>query len=204
MNLRQKQREHTCEMILNGAEEIFLKQGYSGASMKLIAKASGVTQSLIHHYYNNKAGLWSAVRKRCFQKIFESLRPGLSAAARGNEFLNEFTQNYYQYLRDAPEFMQLLAWIIAEKGTPPEESAGKSEQIMQIIEREQKNGNIRDDISAEIILSLVWSLVEGWHLGRQQYAHRLGRDLINQDWDDLYLDGLKKILFSSFKKAINE
>jgi TetR/AcrR family transcriptional regulator len=204
MNVRQKQREHTCEMILNGAEETFLKQGYSGASMKHIAEASGVTQSLIHHYYDNKAGLWAAVRKRCFQNIFESLRPGLSAAARGDDFLFEFTQNYYQYLRDTPEFMQLLAWIIAEKGTPPEESAGKSEQIVQIIEREQKNGYIRDDIPAEIILSLVWSLVEGWHLGRQQYAHRLGKDLNNSNWDNFYLDGLKKILISSFKKVINK
>lgn len=199
MNTRQKQREHTCERILKGAEKIFLKWGYSGASMKHIATAAEVTQSLIHHHYKNKEALWSAVRKRSFQRIFESLRPGLSAAAKREDFLLEFTQNYYQYLRDAPEFIQLLAWIIAERETSPEESAGKSGQIVQIIEREQKIGHIRDDISAEIILSLVWSLVEGWHLGRQQYAYRLGKELNHEDWDKLYFEGIKKILFSSFK-----
>ena len=200
MSVRQKQREHTREVILDGAEKIFLRQGYSGASMKHIAKASGVTQSLIHHHYGNKENLWSTVRDRCFQRVYESLRPGLSTAARGNDFPYEFAHNYYQYLRETPTFMQLLAWIIAEGGTPPEESAGKSGQIVQIIEREQTGGHIRDDIPAEIILSLLWSMVEGWYLGRQQYAHRLGKDLNNKVWDNLYLDGLKKILFSSFNK----
>lgn len=195
---RQKQKERTREAILDGAEKTFISRGFDGASMKHIAAASGVTQSLIHHHYGNKEALWSAVRERYFQKVFEALRPGLSAAARGHNFPYEFADHYFNYLRSTPDFIRLSAWIIAERELPPEEATGKAGQIVKIIEREQKLGRLRDDLPAEIILSLLWALIEGWYLGRHQYAHRLGLNFDSSHWDNRYFDGLKKILSSSF------
>ncbi len=48
--------------ILNAAVEVFVKKGFSGASISEIAKIAGINQSLIYHHIGNKQALWKAAK----------------------------------------------------------------------------------------------------------------------------------------------
>jgi len=47
--------------ILDAAAGTFAQYGYDGASMRLIAQGAGVTQSLLHHHFQSKQGLFQSV-----------------------------------------------------------------------------------------------------------------------------------------------
>lgn len=50
--------EATRERILNTAQAVFAELGYNQASVRQIAAAAGVDQSLVHHYFGTKEALY--------------------------------------------------------------------------------------------------------------------------------------------------
>lgn len=57
-------RADSRDAILDAAETVFCKYGFDGASMKAVAQAAGVAQSLLHYHFGNKDGLYLAVFQR--------------------------------------------------------------------------------------------------------------------------------------------
>ncbi len=56
--------EATADRMLAVAAQQFAEKGYSGASMRSIANATGTTQAAIYHHYPNKEALYLAVLAR--------------------------------------------------------------------------------------------------------------------------------------------
>jgi AcrR family transcriptional regulator len=54
----------TRDAILNVAEELFAERGFHGVSVREIADAAGVRQSLVHYHFSNKETLYAAVYGR--------------------------------------------------------------------------------------------------------------------------------------------
>ena len=54
----------TRERILDSAEAAFAEDGFSGASMKAMARRADVAQGLLHYHFANKEGLYAAVIER--------------------------------------------------------------------------------------------------------------------------------------------
>ena len=46
------------ELILQGALQVFMTQGYTAASMDRIAAAAGVSKSTLYSYFRDKEGLF--------------------------------------------------------------------------------------------------------------------------------------------------
>jgi len=58
---RERNAADTRQRILQAAEIEFAKKGYDGARLGQIARAADVQQALIHHYFNDKGGLYRCV-----------------------------------------------------------------------------------------------------------------------------------------------
>ncbi len=194
MDGRKKRSEGTRRQILSGAREVFLEEGFSGASMKDIAVRSGVTQSLIHHHYGNKDGLWQAVQERGFQDVLDDLRPALSTAAKSGRFLEALVESYFKYLSTHPDYVRLLSWTYAERGREVPTNPGQARQAVDLIRSLQEEGKVFSAIDAELVLPLVWSMVEGWFLGRRVFIHRLGIENDRNLPDSQYLEAIKALL----------
>ncbi len=190
----QSKSDRTRTAILDGAEQVFLERGTAGSSMKAVARAAGVTQSLIHHYFGNKDRLAAEVRQRRFRRVFEELRPGLTRAGMGDDFCRDFFNLYFDYVSDNGMFSGHLAWLISDGMLPPEETAGKAGPLVERIAREQGEGRIRADISPECVLLMLWSVIEGWHLGMRQYGHRLGREWSRRGPREVVRDAFCEVL----------
>lgn len=54
----------TQKRLLDAAENEFAQRGYAGARLRDIASAAGVQTTLIHHYFDDKRGLYRAVMDR--------------------------------------------------------------------------------------------------------------------------------------------
>ena len=66
---RERSGEATRKRILDGAELEFAAKGFDGARLAAIARAADVPQALIHHYFDDKEGLFRAVLERAIGAI---------------------------------------------------------------------------------------------------------------------------------------
>lgn len=69
--------ESSTHRILTVAEAEFASQGFGVASLVEIAKIANVSESLIYHYFENKAGLYRAVQDRLVDRylsVFEKIK----------------------------------------------------------------------------------------------------------------------------------
>ena len=61
---RERNADSTKKALLNAAEVEFAAKGFDGARLQSIARVVGVQQALIHHYFDDKDGLYRAVIER--------------------------------------------------------------------------------------------------------------------------------------------
>jgi len=61
---RERNADSTKKALLNAAEVEFAAKGFDGARLQSIARSVGVQQALIHHYFDDKGGLYRAVIER--------------------------------------------------------------------------------------------------------------------------------------------
>jgi AcrR family transcriptional regulator len=73
----------TRNLILDVAEGLFADRGFHGVSIREVAEAAGVRQSLIHYHFSNKETLYAAVYERRAGPI-NARRSALLRAAQDN------------------------------------------------------------------------------------------------------------------------
>lgn len=72
--LTQSQRkERTRKLLIRAAGEVFIKHGFNGASIDLIAEAAGYTKGAVYFHFKNKEELLYGVMKYRSELIFVSI-----------------------------------------------------------------------------------------------------------------------------------
>ncbi|QGQ46514.1 TetR/AcrR family transcriptional regulator [Metabacillus sediminilitoris] len=65
-------KEDRKEQIIDKAVGVFAERGYYKATTAMVAKAAGVTQPYVFHFFANKEELFKAVIDRAFSRIYET------------------------------------------------------------------------------------------------------------------------------------
>jgi AcrR family transcriptional regulator len=65
----EEQREESRALILAHALELFARHGYAGTSVRMIARAAGISQGLMYNYFDSKEELLHAIFQRSVQDI---------------------------------------------------------------------------------------------------------------------------------------
>jgi AcrR family transcriptional regulator len=98
-------REESRERILDAAEELLARRGYDGVTMREIATASGADTSLLHYYFDNKAGLFDAVIARRAGLVNETRQASLDDYAASHQGRMTATGVLRAYLEPTFGFM---------------------------------------------------------------------------------------------------
>jgi AcrR family transcriptional regulator len=101
--------ERTRAVILAAATAEITAKGLGGARVDEIAERAGVNKRMIYHYFGDKEGLYLAVLEAAYAEIrSEEIKLDLGSRdpIEGMRELLLFTWNYY---RNHPEFLSLLA-----------------------------------------------------------------------------------------------
>jgi AcrR family transcriptional regulator len=69
---QERRRQHTRELLLDAAEEVFAARGFEGASLEDIADTAGYTRGAIYKHFGSKEDLFLAVNKRFNERALES------------------------------------------------------------------------------------------------------------------------------------
>ncbi len=85
----------------------FANKGYSGASMRSIAAASGMTQAAIYHHFPNKMALYEAALAKHFEEKTEPAISGLGQIVEPETRLREFVRRIVVMADEDVAFRQL-------------------------------------------------------------------------------------------------
>lgn len=185
----------TAEDILISAQKHFLEKGFSGTSINDIAKDANINKSLIYHHYGSKEGLWKAVKKHILEQQMGINWDEVSFATSSlKDFLEDFITFRFNLYGDHPELVRLMGWQRLEP--QGEDLSGVSHPKAIHLEKEilelQEKGEIRKDISLEIINYMIFSSASNGFMDNAKF-------LKSKKGQEEYLKVIKEALMRTLK-----
>ncbi len=185
---RRQQAQLRRQQLIDAALHQFAEKGYDGASIRDIARAAGVTEALLYHYFRNKEHLFEEVLKaRSFAPV---LRRVLDEAGEAHpaevlqRVLSEFLDMMYDNAAMARMFIvEFIRHPVCHKyfRAMVEDNTAN---LTRYIQQQQQRGIFRVDVDAEsvagMLLGTAFSLFFAWgDAPERQWRERRERFLCN-------------------------
>jgi TetR/AcrR family transcriptional regulator, cholesterol catabolism regulator len=95
--------------ILTHATEVFYEQGYEGASMRDLSRATGMSLAGLYYYFESKEKLLYLIQKHTFTTVVERLRTRLREARDPEACIRIFILNHLEYFLANQKSMTVLS-----------------------------------------------------------------------------------------------
>jgi AcrR family transcriptional regulator len=170
---RERDAETAREALLDAAQEIFARDGFSGARVDDIAHRAGYNKALIFHYFDDKLGLYRALMLRTKQYVFLRIEEAYERIFAGDgenvtaERIAALAGSYLAALFDLaaehPEALRILAWEAAEgwqtyTSCAPPMPAAWSQRVVALLERAQAAGIVREELDPRLLFTTLLNL----------------------------------------------
>ena len=191
---KREQSELSRERLIEAATRLFAERGYRDASVQAIGEAAGISRGSIFWHFGSKEGLLWAVVQRAFTRWeAETLVPEVGDA-RGQEAIARALRAHRRFLAGDGGTLRLLFVLMFEALGPRPELAGEFARLHRDLrvlatpwlEEAVADGDIRDDVDPETIVTLIIAT-----LGGIVYQYLL--DAEGVDLDRCYAD-LERVL----------
>ncbi|GAB3924800.1 TetR/AcrR family transcriptional regulator [Larkinella terrae] len=104
---KEREKEEMRKLILQGAQKLFLENGFEKVSIRNIADAIEYSPATIYLYYKDKNDLLYAIHNIGFQKMIAEFQPALSLDAPFDRLV-ELGRRYFRFAFENPEFFDLM------------------------------------------------------------------------------------------------
>jgi TetR/AcrR family transcriptional regulator len=191
---RGRDSERTRAIILQAAREVFIRGDYHQASLSDIARRAGVAQSLIHHHFGSKKGLYISTVHAYLAELDEDLKgivePSLDASEDGPAFIASAVRGYFRFLAGNEQCVRLYRILDLSLHNDPDLVAGLGELDEQGREMSslhlmraaldrlslmKDRGQLRDGVEPLPLLSALICTVEHWFTSSRRLNHRLSQ-----------------------------
>lgn len=170
---RERNAAETKKRLLDAAEREFSAKGFAGARLGTIARAAGVQQALIHHYFSDKAGLYRAVIERAVGamstqglEILQGFSAQPTTAAGIKQVAIAFTEMLSRFAEEHGALVMILRHDAEDEGSV-------ASQVIQNMARPVFDAVVAyvDSVKAQ---GLIRSDVDGRHLCVSALSMALG------------------------------
>jgi AcrR family transcriptional regulator len=111
---------HKQEKILQGAMQVFFRDGYAGTSMDRVAIEAGVSKQTIYSHFYDKESLFKALIEQITITRFQALFESEQLSGEPNQLLRQLAETYLLKVAEDQEYLSLLRVVIAESSRFPE------------------------------------------------------------------------------------
>lgn len=141
---------HSREKILDAAEALFARRGYTGVGLREVAEASGLVKSSLFHHFRSKAQLYCEVIARVLDRIQLQLAPVFASRVGVAERLDRIIEALIDALAEHPPTARLLLRSLVEEGDfdSAEEAQRVDETLAEILDG--IGGLLREGVEAGV------------------------------------------------------
>lgn len=149
------------ERILTAARELFISNGYNGASVRDIAAASDTNIAHINYYFQSKYHLFEIIFEEAFDVLVQRVFRILQSEMPIFEMVEAWIHSYYEVLAEYP---QIPLFILNEMNHNPESlvtiiKMRKPKQVLDKLsarlEEERKKGTIRETPTVDFGINVL-------------------------------------------------
>ncbi len=189
---RERQRAETRERLFQAAIDEFRREGVAGARIERIASAVGVVRGTFYFHFPTKEHVLEELQLRSQERIMEKLeelkpdvdgvRELLAAIVRGLDSAGELVSDG-NLMRDT-----LALYVRHPLGDvgPTDEPRPISEQAAAVLTAAQARGEMREDITPEAAVALIFTSMFGVFAA----SSGPGRAGILHSWSEVVARGL--------------
>ena len=98
----------TQDVILDAAERLFARQGFTATTIKQIGKEASVNPALLYYYYDSKETLYRAMLQRILGALLARGSDAIDRAGTHADRIRAFVRAQAKLLGEHPHFPQLL------------------------------------------------------------------------------------------------
>lgn len=159
------------EKVLLAANVLFVRSGYSGASMNMIAQEAGINKSLIYHHFSSKEELWNEVLFQHTDKFVQrqiALFNKISVFSK--ELMIQVIYNIFEHFSHNPDSARIFLWANLEthNTTPLDLSSSERwiyfQSMIDTLKKGQQSGTLRKDIPASHMLIALLGMTSYWFM----------------------------------------
>lgn len=148
--VKKNSKSNASERILHTARKLFIKNGYTGTSIRDIANASGTNIAYVNYYFESKYNLFEIIFDEAFDILINRVFATLNSDMPFFEMVESWISTYYEIL---PEYPQIPIFILNEVNQNPDALIKRIlrrnpqavfTRLSQRVEEEVKKGTIKD------------------------------------------------------------
>ncbi len=154
-----RKKSDAREKIVKTAIGLFKRHGYASTTMDQIAKAADVARKTLYNYFPVKEAIADAYVRATSNRIAEESLVAVRSLPDTKSRLIAALSNAYTWVEANPE---ITAVVIGHRfkmsfweSDKPQEETGTQRIVAEIIRMGQENGEIRSDITAQIVVRYV-------------------------------------------------
>jgi AcrR family transcriptional regulator len=162
--------EAKLQHILLYSAQIFAEQGFEGASIRDISRATGISLSGLYYYFESKQKLLYLLQKSAFTNIMERLQQRLAHIQEPEARLRVLVRNHIEYFLSHPNEMKVLSHEEEALDPPYREEVASIKRRYYALAREIFDGVAGKDLAEGLrprvaVLSLfgMMNWVYKWH-----------------------------------------
>jgi AcrR family transcriptional regulator len=180
MSVVAPQSQPTRSSILDAAEELFSRQGFSGTTTKEIGHASGTNPALLYYHFGSKEQLYRAVIERLADALVARGRESLSGARTPDQGIRGLVEAQAAFLREHPRAPALLIREMLDHDARhaeaflPRVASQLFERVCALIEEGQRTGRFRTDLDPRFAAISTISQIVYFHLAKPAIRTLLG------------------------------
>lgn len=170
----------TQDLILDAAERLFARQGFTATTIKQIGKEAAVNPALLYYYYDSKETLYRAMLQRILGHLLARGADAIDRAATHADRIRAFVRAQAKLLGEHPHFPQLLVReLVDHQAAHAEEAitntaAGAFKRLCDVVVAGQKDNVFRPTLDPRFTAISIIAQVAYFAIARPAVGILLG------------------------------
>ena len=168
------------DSILDAAEQLFARQGFTATTVKQIGKEAAVNPALLYYYYDSKETLYRAMLQRILGQLLARGVDAIERASTHADRIRAFVRAQARLLGEHPHFPQLLVRELVDHQAAHAEqaitntAAGAFRRLCEVIEAGQRDGAFRKSLDPRFTAISIIAQVAYFAIARPAVGLLLG------------------------------
>jgi len=168
------------DSILDAAEQLFARQGFTATTVKQIGKEAAVNPALLYYYYDSKETLYRAMLQRILGQLLARGVDAIERASSHADRIRAFVRTQARLLGEHPHFPRLLVRELVDHQAAHAEqaitntAAGAFRRLCEVIEAGQRDGAFRKSLDPRFTAISIIAQVAYFAIARPAVGLLLG------------------------------
>jgi len=162
---KEREKQKRRKEILAAAEKIFFAVNGDKGTMDDVAERVELSKGTLYLYFKNKTDLLYAIAEKGVGLLHDYFSKVLKPELKGKEQLSDIGDEFVRFVEDYPRHFELILRFELSHNTKGGQQTLLMEPALallrEVLVRGQEDGTIRDDISGDEIVIILWSQMFG-------------------------------------------